>query len=162
MDPVHRQPALPDTRRQHQVFLDAERGEDAAFLGAERDPQARDLARLHSDDLGALEPDRALTLAQNAHDRQQGRGLSRAIAAQKRHHLAFGHVEFDAVQNVAFAIPAIEIAHRQHGARRPARTFRLCHRVTHGRLRYRLRSPRVTWTPRHNRPRPGSRRAPEP
>ncbi len=42
-DAFERQPARPDHRRQQQIFLDVEAGEDAALLRAERDAGARDL-----------------------------------------------------------------------------------------------------------------------
>ena len=42
VDLVDAHAALADPRRQHQVLLDGEAGEDGALLGAVADPQVRD------------------------------------------------------------------------------------------------------------------------
>ena len=75
---------------------------------------ARAMARARqADQLAAAELDRALALAEDAHDRLQRRGLAGAVAAEERHDLAVGDLEADAVQHVAFAVPAFEVAHRE-------------------------------------------------
>ena len=43
-----------------------------------------------------------------------------AVAAKQRHHLAFPHLEIDAVQDVAFAVPGVQIAYLEHPALRHA------------------------------------------
>ena len=51
------------------------------------------------------------------------RGLSGAVAAEQRDHLAGVHVEIDAVQDVGLAVPGLQILNRQYrraGARRDA------------------------------------------
>src|ERR1043165_9034555 len=55
-DRRHRQAAGPDHRRQHEVLLDVEAGEDAALLGADRDAEPRAPVRGQADQLLALEP----------------------------------------------------------------------------------------------------------
>ena len=45
-----------------------------------------------------------------AHDRLHRRGLAGAVAAEQGHHLALAHVEVDAVQNVALAVPGVQAA----------------------------------------------------
>ena len=81
-------PARPHLRRQQQIFLDVEAGENAALLRAERDAGARDRDRRAADQFAALEAHRAGALLDDAHDRLQRRGLAGAVAAEQRHHLA--------------------------------------------------------------------------
>ena len=77
-------------------------------------------------------------LAEDADDRLQRRGLAGAVAAEQRHDLARLHVEAHAVQDVALAVPAVEVAHgEQRRAAGPADVGRA--RLSHGRLRYRPR-----------------------
>src|SRR6185437_6966148 len=96
-------------RRQQQVFLDAEAGEDAALLGAERDAGTRDLLRRQTDQLAALETDRAAAISDQPHDRAQRRGLAGAIAPEQRDHFALLHVEGYPVQDVRLAIPGLYV-----------------------------------------------------
>src|SRR6266568_2139627 len=81
-----------DLRRQQQILLHIEARENAALLRAKRDPGAGDLVRGAADQLAVLEPHRALTLADDAHDGFERGGLAGAVAAQQRHHFAREHL----------------------------------------------------------------------
>ena len=136
-DALERKPARPDHRRQQQIFLDIEAGEDAALLRAERDAGARDLIRRAIDQFLALEAHRAGAPPDHAHDRLQRRGLAGAVAAEQRHHLAFVHVEARAVQDVRLAVPGLQVLDREQGRAR----------VKHAPLPCRLRALPDCWRP---------------
>ena len=69
-----------------------------------------------ADQLAALETHRAGAVADDAHDRFQGRGLAGAVAAEQRDHFALPHVEDRAVQDVRFAVPGLQVLDRKQGA----------------------------------------------
>ena len=129
--------------RQQQVLLDVERGEDAALLGAERDPRPRNRVGGKPDQLLAFELYRPGTLFDDPHDGFERRGLADAVASEERDHFARLHGEGDAVQDVQLAVPGIELVDRQQVAR-----------LRHDRSRDRLRAPLDRWTPFRSRPRP--------
>src|SRR5207244_9624377 len=56
-DRVEGEPARPYLRRQEQVLLHVEAGEDPALLGTERESEPREAVRWRADQLRALEPD---------------------------------------------------------------------------------------------------------
>jgi hypothetical protein len=58
-----------------------------------------------------IEADRAGALADDPHDRFQRRGLAGAVAAEQRDHLAGIHIEIDAVKDVGFAVPGLEVGY---------------------------------------------------
>src|SRR5213594_2649046 len=151
VDRRHRQPARSHLRREHEVFLDVEAGEDAALLRAERDAEPRDVIGRPADQLLAVEGDRAAPPADDAHHRLQRRRLARAVAAEQRHDLTGVHVEADAVQDVGLAVPRVQVA---DGEQRPP--------LTHDRSPCRPRPPGDCATRSDNRPRPAPRRAPGP
>src|SRR6266702_4665583 len=146
-DRLEGKPARLDLRRQQQVLLDVEAGEDAAFLRAERDPGAGDMVRGAADELAVLEPHRALTLADDAHDGFERGGLAGAVAAQQRHHFAREHLERRPVQDVGFAVPGLQCVDREQRRRGLA--------VKHGRPPCRPRAPRGWPRPSRNRLRRG-------
>ena len=83
-----------DHRRQQQVLLDIEAREDAALLRAVGEPQPRDLVGRHG--RPSRRPSKVtepVRLLDDAHDRLQGRGLARAVAAEQRHQLAAADLE---------------------------------------------------------------------
>ena len=57
-----------------------------------------------------IEPSRR---GMHAHDRLQRRRLAGTVAPEQRHHFAGRHVEVDAVQDLRFAVPGREAAHRE-------------------------------------------------
>ena len=57
----------------------------------------------------ALELHAALAASDQAHDRLQCRGLAGTVTAKQGHHLTFADVEIHAVQDVAFAVPGIQV-----------------------------------------------------
>ena len=108
-DALERQPAgRRDARRQQQVLAHAEAGEDGALLGADRHAEARDAVGREADRLAAGEDDRAAPLADDAHDRLEGRRLAGAVAAEQGDDLARPHLEIDAVEDVRFAVPGVQ------------------------------------------------------
>src|SRR5471030_1437329 len=83
--------------RQHQVFLGRQRRENASLLGTVANPEVGDLMRRQTDRFNAIDLDRALARACQAHD------------AAQRHHLARLHRQIDVVQNMRFAIPGVQM-----------------------------------------------------
>src|SRR3546814_10314280 len=65
---LDREAALAHPRREHQVLLDRETGEDTALLRAVGDAAAGDGARRQADEFLAFEDDRPLAPGQDAHD----------------------------------------------------------------------------------------------
>src|SRR6185503_13499698 len=146
---VEREPARPHLRRQEQVLLNAEAGEDAALLRAEGDAGARNAIRRQAYELAALEAHRSGAIADDAHDRLERGRLAGAVAPEQRHDLAFTHVEIDAVEDMGLAVPGFELVDRKQRRR----AFK------HGPLPYRPRARPDCSTPSRNRPRPGRGRA---
>ena len=98
-----------DDGRQHQVLLRRQARENAALFGAVADAQVRDLVRAACSIVSrAVDLDRALARAGQAHDRAQRGGAARAVAAEQRDHFALVHDEVDAVQHVRFAVPGVQ------------------------------------------------------
>ena len=60
-------------------------------------------------DVLAGEADAPAPRADDAHDREQRRGLARAVPADQRDHLALAHRERDALQDVRLAVVGVEI-----------------------------------------------------
>ena len=56
-----------------------------------------------------------LAFADDAHDRFQRRRLAGAVAPEQRDDLARPHVEVDAVQDVRFAVPGLQVPNRAAG-----------------------------------------------
>src|SRR5436853_211172 len=80
----------------------------AALLGAVGDPEPGDAVRRQADQLSPAKPHRAGALAENAHDRAQGRRLAGAVAAEQGLNLALLDREIHAVQNVRLAVPGVQ------------------------------------------------------
>src|SRR5690606_31268277 len=74
------QPTLADLRRQHQVLVHGEAGEDAPLLGNIADTGPGNRPGWQTQQVAAIETDRALALRQDAHDRLQSGGLAGAVA----------------------------------------------------------------------------------
>src|SRR5690606_39056919 len=98
-------------RRQGEIFLDGEAGEDAALLGNEADAGPGDAVQRQAHDRLLLEFHLALALAYDAHDGAQGGGLADTVAAKQRDRLTGVDIEIDAMQRMALAIPGLEVAH---------------------------------------------------
>jgi len=79
-----RRPAHPES----QVLLDGELREDAAPLGNERQPAARDLVHAQPPDLGAVVDDAPARRANQPGHRAQRGGLARAVGADEADQLA--------------------------------------------------------------------------
>ena len=67
-----------------------------------------------TDELLAVERDRTHSLADDTHDRLQGRRLARSVSSEQRHDLALPHVEIDPVQNVQFIVPGLQAFDVEH------------------------------------------------
>ncbi|MNR28916.1 hypothetical protein D3C85_1462650 [compost metagenome] len=113
VDLVDAQAARAQHRRQQQVFLRAEAGENAAFLGAIGHAQARNGLGQHLHGLLAIDLYAALAFLQQADDGAQRGGLARAIAAQQAHDFTLAHFEVHAVQRQVLAIVADQALDRQ-------------------------------------------------
>ena len=109
VDLVQAHAALGQRGRQHQVLFAGQAREDAALFRAVAQPQACDAVRGQADGLGAVDLDRALAAADQAHDGAQRAGAPGAVAAQQRDDLAFVHVQVHAVQHVRLAVPAVQV-----------------------------------------------------
>ncbi len=105
--------ALHQGRRQEEIFLAAQAGEDATLLGAIADSMARDLVRRQLHRLDAVDQDRPGAPADQAEDRLQRRRASGAVAAQQGDHLAAFDGEIDAVQDVRLAVKGVHIGQAQ-------------------------------------------------
>ena len=114
VDFFHRQPAGRRDRGQHQVLGDVEAGKDAALLRAQGNAAARDQVRAHANRLGALKLHRALALTHQADDAFHRGGFAGAVAAQQGYDLALVHVEIDAMQDMAFAVPCVKAPYLEH------------------------------------------------
>ena len=93
VDLVDAHAARPHHRRQQQILLDIEAGEDAALLRAIADPEPGDPVGGQADQFVAAKTHRALPLPHDAHDRAQRRRLAGAVAAEQRHQFALGDRE---------------------------------------------------------------------
>src|SRR3954451_2135268 len=144
-------PARAHDGGQHQILLDIEAGEDAAFLGAIGDAEPRDPVRRHNDQFGAAIEDRAGAARNDAHDGAQRGRLARPVAPEQRDQLALADAEIHPVQDVRIAVPGLQVLDAQQfiGELGESR------RVTHARSPYRLRRPPGCRRPRRNRPWPG-------
>ena len=112
-DLLEGQAAILDLGRQEQVLLDVQAGKNPALLGTQRNPKMGDPVRRQAYRLQAVERDRPLAAADDAHDRLHGRRLAGAVAAEERNHLAGRDVEGHAVQDVRLAVPRVQLPHRE-------------------------------------------------
>lgn len=96
-----------DDRRQHQVFIDAKRREDAALFRHEADTLMRRLVQRHLHHVLAGKGDPALAGADDADDGAQCRRLADAVAAENGNGFPLTHAHIDAMQDVTFTIPAL-------------------------------------------------------
>ncbi len=74
---------------------------------------ARGAVQRYAQHVLAIHADAAAAFADDADDGSQRGGLAHAVAPEQRHRFAFVHVQVDAVQRMAFAIPGVEFAYRQ-------------------------------------------------
>src|SRR3990167_6083898 len=132
-DRLRGEPPGAHLRRQQEVLLDAEAGEDAALLRAEGQAQPRDAIGGQVDQLPPLEADRSGPLGHDSHDGLEGCGLAGTVPAQQRHRLARVDLEVHPVQDVRLAVPGVEALHRQERSRPD---------LSHGRTPCRPGSPR--------------------
>jgi len=70
--------------------------------------RARDGVALGAGNFRAVEYDRALTRRHHAHETLQRRALSRAVAAEQRHHFVALDVQCDVEEDVAVPVISIE------------------------------------------------------
>src|SRR4051812_10149545 len=112
--------------RHQQVFLDRERGKDAASLRHQADAELRDA-------LGAKAADRlteqsylAFRGLQEADDGRDAGGLAGAVASEQRQHAARPQRKADAVQDMAVAIKGVQVgqAERVRGQDTPPASVR--------------------------------------
>ena len=99
-----------------QVLPHRQPREDPPALGHVSHPQPRALVRGQAGDLAPVVPHGPGAGGQEAHQGLQERGLPHAVVAEDAHHLAFAHLDPDAVQDRRPAVPARQILHLQaHG-----------------------------------------------
>src|ERR1700734_3013966 len=141
---------LANLRRKEQILLDRQTGEYRAFLRTEGDAEAGDAIDREIDEFLAAEHDRSGSLADDAHDRFQGRRFAGPVASKQGDDLAFPHVEIDPVENVRLVVPGLQASDAEHSrpARRRCRSER---RFSHSPLPYRPASPPRSLTPRDSR-----------
>src|SRR5439155_19099998 len=140
-DRLEREPSGGDGGGEQQVLLDVEAREDPALLGTEGDAEPRDRVRGAVDQLPVAEPHRARPSTNDAHDRLERGRLAGAVAPEQRHHLARPHLEVDAVEDMRFVVPGVEVPdgeerRRPGGGARRAGGARGCR--THGRTPWTL------------------------
>mmetsp|Transcript_3835 Transcript_3835/g.9332 ORF Transcript_3835/g.9332 Transcript_3835/m.9332 type:complete len:237 (+) Transcript_3835:425-1135(+) len=99
---------------QHQVLVDGQPGEDIAVLRHIAQAQLRDVVGLAADQLGIAEPDRTLGV-DLAHDGLDHGRAAGAVAAEQGDDLAGLDGQVDAVQDVAFAVPGVEVGDVEGG-----------------------------------------------
>ena len=119
IDLVDRHAARQYHRREQQVFLDVEAGEDAALFRTIGDAEAGDAVGGEADKLAAAKDHRALPLRHDPHDRPQGRRLAGAVAARASvttSPCADGKAH--SVQDVGFAVPGVQFLDAQQLLRR--------------------------------------------
>ena len=113
VDLVERHAAWRHFRRQQQVFLAVEAGEDAALLGAVADAELGDAVRRQVHRLDAVDQHRAGAPADQPEDRFQGGGAPGAIAAEQGDHFATLHAQVHAVQDVRLAVEGLHAGQPQ-------------------------------------------------
>src|SRR5205085_6524742 len=97
---------------QHEVLVHRELGEDVAVLRHVADAQVGDLVGLAAGDVLAL-PAHLAAAFHHAHDGLGGGGAAGAVASQQGDDLALAHVELDAVQDMALAVPGVQVVRAQ-------------------------------------------------
>src|SRR5438445_4855317 len=117
-------PARAFALRDREVLARSQVGEDAARLRDEGDAHPRDPVGVEAGDVPALVADLARARGREPGDRAQGGRLSRAVAAEERHDLAFGQVERQAVKNMAEAVEGIDVPYLEDHAATPPRYAR--------------------------------------
>ena len=152
VDLVERHAAAAHLRRQQQVFLGGQAGEDAALFRAVADAQPRDAVRRHRDGLAPVHHHRAGAPSGQAEYGLERGGPAGAIAPEQGHDLAALHRQVDAVKNMRFAVERVQVGDAQHlDIRRVG--------ASHARSRRRPRAPPDSSTPRRTAPRRESSRA---
>ena len=96
-----------------QVLPHRQPREDPPALGHVSHPEPRALVRRQAGDLVPVVPHGPGAGGQEAHQGLQERGLPHAVVAEDPHHLAFAHLDPDAVQDRHPAVPARQILHLQ-------------------------------------------------
>jgi hypothetical protein len=70
-------------------------------------------------DVAALVADLAVLRRREPGDRAERGGLARAVASEKRHHLALGDAEREVVQDVPEAVEGVYLSELDHAAMPP-------------------------------------------
>ena len=102
-----------DLRREQEVLLHVEAGEDAPLLRADLDAQPRDAVRRKPDGLGAVHQHRALAARHHPQQRTEGGGLPRAVSPEQGDQLPGAYLEAHPVEDVRLAVPGLELLHLQ-------------------------------------------------
>ena len=97
------------------ILHDGEQAEDAPVLGHVADAEPCQLVRRQVGDRPAREQHLALLGIDQAHDGLERGALADAVAAQQAHHLAFAHVERNAVQDMALAVIGVHVLDGDEG-----------------------------------------------
>ena len=105
--------AAAHNRRQQQVFLGRQAGEDAALFRAVANAQPGNALGGHGDGLARVDPDRAGAPANQAQDRLERGAAARAVASEQAHHFARVDRQVDAVQNMRLAVEGVQARHLQ-------------------------------------------------
>ncbi len=99
-----------------QILAHGQAGDDAALLGHVSEAEMEALMRAERQQLPACEAHAACRLRHQAHHRPQCRRFAGTVAADQGDDLTPVHVQGDAVEDMACAIPGMEIVDfEQHG-----------------------------------------------
>src|SRR6185437_16538182 len=100
-------------QRDVDVFGNGDVGNDIPALRHVADAEPSPAVRFELGDLGAVELDRTDRWWVHASDAAQQRSLAGAVAAQNSKQFAIGHLQRDAVQDVARSIERVDVANLQ-------------------------------------------------
>src|SRR5262249_8506249 len=109
--------ALAQPRRDLEVLLHGEVGEDSAILRRVADAQARALVGGQPRDVTALEVDAAGARRQQAHDAVDGRRLAGAGATHETHDLAGAEGQRDRAEDLGRAAIRLDVPQLEHRGR---------------------------------------------
>ena len=99
------------------VLAHAEVGEEPPALQHVADPALDDPVRGQAGDRAPLERDRAAPRGEEAGERVHQRGFPRPVGPEQRDHLALGHLEVRAPQDLVVAEEDVEVARLEHHGR---------------------------------------------
>src|SRR6266566_872281 len=105
---------VPDEIRTHlEVLQHRHRPEEPAVLGNDRHPLPDPVARVAAGHFLAPKFDGAVARLYEAKDRLQRRGLSRGVAAEERHELAFANIQIQVLEDVDLPVVRVDVRQAQ-------------------------------------------------